>query len=136
MLAMLDKLDPVVRNAARIVVGFTFWSHGAQKLFGWFGGSQTVDLLTRFGIAGMLEFIGGLMVVVGIFHRPVAFVLAGEMAVAYWWIHVGGGGLWWWGNNGELALVYCFFFLLFAVAGGGKFSFDGLMETRAAQKAS
>lgn len=131
----LSKLEPVVRNATRIMVGLAFWTHGAQKLLGWFGGvgasGGPAVLMSRFGVAGVLEFFGGLMVVFGIFHRPVAFVLAGEMAVAYWWRHVfGNDSLWWWANRGELALLYCFIFLFIAAVGGGHFSIDGLLKRR------
>jgi putative oxidoreductase len=88
----------------RIVVGFTYWTHGAQKLFGWFGGfgpdGGTVDLATRFGAAGIIEFTCGLLIMVGLFTRPFAFIASGEMAVAYLWMHVPRGGFWHWANRG------------------------------------
>jgi putative oxidoreductase len=115
----------------RIAVGIMFWSHGAQKLLGWFG-SDPVELASRFGIAGILEFVGGLLIVLGLFTRPVAFILAGEMAVAYFWIHVGNNGLWWWANRGELAAVYAFVFLAISAFGAGPYSLDAVLATRRA----
>ena len=132
----LSKLEPIATNAMRIMVGLTFWSHGAQKLFGWFGASGTVDLTSRFGIAGTIEFFVAPLVVLGLFHRPAAFLISGEMAVTYWWMHVAGRGeLWWWANRGELPLVYAFLFLVIATRGGGDFSIDALLAKRKKQAA-
>ena len=86
MTEMLGRLEPVARNALRIVIGFLFWSHGAQKLFGWLGGwrgGESAELMSRFGIAGVLEFFGGALIMLGLFTQPIAFVLSGEMAVAF-----------------------------------------------------
>ena len=130
MTEMLSRLEPVARNALRIVIGFLFWSHGAQKLFGWLGG-EPVELMSRFGVAGVLEFFGGALIVLGLFTQPVAFVLSGEMAVAYFWMHVPrGDSLWPWVNRGEVAAVYCFVFLFLAASGGGSFSLEGLMKRK------
>ncbi len=130
MTEMLGRLEPVARNALRIVIGFLFWSHGAQKLFGWLGG-EPVELMSRFGVAGVLEFFGGALIVLGLFTQPVAFVLSGEMAVAYFWMHVPrGDSLWPWVNRGEVAAVYCFVFLFLAASGGGSFSLEGLMKRK------
>ena len=132
----LSKLEPLATNAMRIMVGLTFWSHGAQKLFGWLGASGTVDLTSRFGIAGIIEFFVAPLVVLGLFHRPAAFLISGEMAVTYWWMHVAGRGeLWWWANRGELPLVYAFLFLVIATRGGGDFSIDALLAKRKNQAA-
>jgi putative oxidoreductase len=116
----------------RIVVGFLFFSHGAQKLFGWFGGfgaepGGTAELFSRFGLAGILEVVGGLLIMVGLLTRPVAFVLSGQMAVAYFWIHLP-NGLWPWANRGELAALYSWVFLFLATAGGGSFSLDSQLK--------
>ncbi|MCH7873951.1 MAG: DoxX family protein [Gemmatimonadetes bacterium] len=130
MTEMLGRLEPVAHNALRIVIGFLFWSHGAQKLFGWLGG-EPVELMSRFGVAGVLEFFGGALIVLGLFTQPVAFVLSGEMAVAYFWMHVPrGDSLWPWVNRGEVAAVYCFVFLFLAASGGGSFSLEGLMKRK------
>lgn len=131
---MLDTLRPIAHNAMRIGVAFAYWTHGGQKVLGWFGGfgpdGGTADMMTRFGIAGSIELVGGLLVMIGLFTRPVAFIVAGEMAVAYWWIHFSRGGLWHWANGGELALIYCFVFLFIAAAGPGAFSVDGWLKRR------
>ena len=126
-----SKLEPLATNAMRIMVGLAFWSHGAQKLFGWFGANRTVEFMSRFGIAGTIEFFVAPLVVLGLFHRPAAFLISGEMAVTYWWMHVAGRGeLWWWANRGELPLVYAFLFLVIATRGGGDFSIDALLANR------
>ena len=110
-------------NLFRVAVGFLFWQHGAQKLFGWFGGTQVETLLSQMGVAGVLEFFGGLLILVGLFTRPVAFVLAGEMAVAYLLAHVS-RALMPIQNGGELALLYCAGFLLLMTIGPGTLSVD------------
>jgi putative oxidoreductase len=115
--------------ALRIAAGLAYFSHGAQKLLGWFGGfgptGGHVELMTRFGAAGSIETIGGALLVLGLFTRPVAFIASGEMAVTYFWIHWGGSGQpFWWQNRGELPLLYCFIWFLFAAWGPGRFSLD------------
>lgn len=127
--------ESLTLNALRIVAGFVFWQHGAQKLLGWFGGSQVDGLLSMLGIAGVLEFFGGILIVVGLFTRPVAFVLAGEMAVAYFLAHVGGAEtlmerIFPIMNGGERAVLYCFIFLLLTAFGPGRFSLDARMQSR------
>jgi len=130
-LDFLTKLQPLALNGFRIAVGFTYWTHGAQKLFAWFGQEEPVQLMTRFGAGGIIEFFGGLLVIFGLFTRPVAFIISGEMAVAYWWMHVmGRGEFWHWANRGELPAVYAFVFLMLAAYGGGNFSVDGLLKKK------
>jgi len=118
----------------RIIVGLAFMTHGLPKRFGWLGGfggpGEAAELMSRWGIAGVLETFGGMLIVLGLFTRPVAFILAGEMAVAYFWIHVPRGGPWWWENGGELAMLFCFTYLFFAAWGGGPFSADGWIAKR------
>jgi len=121
-------------NALRIVAGFLFWAHGAQKLLAWFGAESAATFPTLRWWAGGLEFFGGILIVLGLFTRPVAFILAGEMAVAYFMAHFP-RAFWPIQNGGELAALYCFIFLLFAAAGGGRFSLDGLMAARRREKA-
>lgn len=129
----LNSLRPIAHNAMRIMVGFAYWTHGGQKLFAWFGREESVQLMTRFGAAGIIEFFGGLLIIFGLFTRPVAFLIAGEMAVAYFWAHVAGqGSLWHWANGGELAIVYCFVFLFLATIGAGNFSIDDMLAKRKA----
>ena len=130
MLADLPaKYGKVAHGVMRIVVGFLFMTHGGQKLFAWFGADQSVELMSRSGVAGELEFFGGIMIMLGLFTRPVAFILSGQMAVAYFWIHLQ-QGFWPWANRGELATIYSFVFLFLAVAGGGSFSVDNVMDKR------
>jgi putative oxidoreductase len=125
---MLDRLRPIALNSWRVVVGFAFFTHGGQKLLGWFGGDAVASVASLVGVAGLLEFFGGLAIILGLRTRAVAFVLSGEMAVAYWYSHVGRGGLWFWNNGGELAVLFCLTFLLMAAIGGGDFSLDGFLR--------
>jgi putative oxidoreductase len=127
---MLDRLQPIAINSWRIVVGFAFFTHGGQKLLGWFGRDAVGSVTSLLGVAGVLEFFGGLAIILGLRTRGVAFVLSGEMAVAYWYSHVGRGGLWFWNNGGEPAVLFCLTFLLMAAIGGGDFSVDGFLEKR------
>lgn len=116
-------------NALRIVVGFLFMQHGLQKLFGVLGGGDPASLMSQFGAAGVLETVGGTLIILGLFTRPVAFILAGEMAVAYFQFHLP-RGYWPVMNRGELPAFYAFAYLFFAANGGGAFSLDGLMRAR------
>lgn len=113
-------------NALRIVAGILFMQHGAQKLFGWLGGEQVDQLVSLMGLAGVLEFFGGLLIVLGLFTQPVAFILAGEMAVAYFMVHFP-QGFWPIENGGEPAALFSFIFLYLAAAGAGSFSIDAMM---------
>ena len=132
----LAKLQPLSLNAMRIMIGLAFWSHGAQKLFGWLGDRDPVALMSRFGAAGIIEFFAGGMVILGFYHRPAAFLISGEMAVTYIWMHAGRSGeFFWWANRGELPMVYAFVFLLIAAFGGGDFSIDGLLKKKQAAAA-
>jgi putative oxidoreductase len=128
----LTRLRPLSHNLLRIMVGLMYWTHGADKLFAWFGREEPVDLLTRFGAAGVIETFGGALIVLGLFTQPVAFLISGEMAVAYFWMHVSNGGLWWWANRGELPAVYSFVFLYLAAVGAGSFSLDAWLARRRA----
>ncbi len=113
----------------RIVTGFLFMPHGAQKLLGWLGGmgggGQTAPFLGLIWFAGVLEFFGGLAILLGVFTRPIAFVLSGFMAAAYFMGHAP-KGFWPVLNQGELAVLYCFIYLLLSAAGGGPFALDRL----------
>ena len=123
----------LAHTAARIVIGAAYFTHGGQKLFGWFGASgprlEPVEVL----IAGLLETFGGAAIVLGLFTRPVAFLLSGQMAVAYFWRHAmraDPASLWWWDNRGELAMVFCFVWLLFSAIGAGRLSADAWLANR------
>ena len=117
----------------RIIVGFLFMPHGAQKLFGWLGGiggaGASASFPTLMWVAGVLEFFGGLCIMLGVWTRPVAFLLSGQMATGYFMGHAW-RGFWPLLNRGELAVLYCFVFLFFAADGGGPFTVDRLWRKR------
>lgn len=118
-----------VLGVLRIVAGFLFIAHGTQKLFNFPAGSGAVELFSLMGAAGLLEFVGGALLLVGLMTRPVAFVLSGLMAAAYFMAHAPAGFLPL-VNKGELAVIYSFLFLYFTFAGPGAFSLDGLLARR------
>jgi putative oxidoreductase len=111
----------------RIVIGFLFFQHGYGKLFGTLPGateaSTPVPLASLIGLSGVLEVFGGFLIILGLLTRPVAFVLAGEMAVAYFYVHVH-TGFWPVENGGELAALSCFVYLFLAAAGPGAWALD------------
>ncbi len=112
----------------RVVAGLLFLQAGGMKLFDWFGGVPVEfgghpKLLSLVGIAGILEFFGGLLVLLGLFTRPAAFIISGQMAVAYFMFHQP-KGFWPIQNHGEPAVLLCFIFLLFSAHGGGDWSLD------------
>ncbi len=121
-----NKLVEVTVFLLRIVAAIIFIENGGLKLFGWFGGMPGGGPLpTLMLIAGILEFFGGLAILLGIFTRPVAFILSGEMAVAYFMAHASQGNffaplL----NQGQPAVLLCFVFLFFAAHGAGRWSLD------------
>jgi putative oxidoreductase len=120
----MKRLEPQVYALLRIVVGFLFPWHGMQKLFGFpVGMPEGVPAFITW-TAGPLELFGGLLVLIGLFTRPVAFVLSGFMACAYWMAH-GPKALLPVVNGGELAVVYCFVFLFISARGAGIWSLDG-----------
>ena len=121
--------EQVALNLLRIVGGFLFLQHGLQKLFGILGGNQVSDFFGMMGLAGILETVGGALLLLGLFSRPVAFVLSGEMAWAYFMQHAPAGLLPIM-NQGELAAIYSFMFLYLAARGGGAFSLDGVKALR------
>ncbi len=116
---------PPLLSIFRVVVGLLFMSHGLVKLFGFPAGAAPgqAALFSLFGLAGVLEAFGGLAVVLGLFTRPAAFILSGQMAVAYFMVHAPKSFfpiL----NGGEEAILYCFAFLYLAAAGAGPWSLD------------
>jgi len=129
--AMMDRLlgtyAPYLYALMRIVLGVLFACHGAQKLFGILGGT-TVALFSLRGLAGIIEFVGGLLVAVGFLTSYAAFIASGEMAVAYFMAHVP-RGFWPIQNNGELAVLYCFSFLYIASRGVGAWGIDKARNT-------
>ena|ERR1700733_12423292 len=129
--SVLAPFEPRLRSLARIVIGFTFSLHGWQKFFGAFGGLGGIKppISSMLGAAGVIETIGGALIILGLFTRPVAFLLAGEMAIGYFRTHAP-RGLWPLTNGGELAVFYCFYFLWLSAAGPGPWSLDSLVFGR------
>jgi putative oxidoreductase len=126
--ARLAPYRPAALAVLRIGAGLLFMQHGAQKLFGWFGGvgetpGMTVPLASLMGVAGVLELFGGLLIVLGLFTRPIAFLLAGEMLVAFFKAHAPKGGVPL-ENGGEVPLLYMLVWLTLTVLGAGAFSID------------
>ena len=126
----VDRWAPRALSLLRIVAAFMFMAHGTQKLFSFPSARATeTTLLSLSGVAGVLEAFGGGLLLVGLFTRPVAFLLSGLMASAYFLAHAP-QGFWPLLNRGELAALYSFVFLYIAVAGGGNFSVDRLIFKR------
>lgn len=119
---MLAPWSEAIYAAFRFVFGFLFWFHGAQKLFGWFGGGPP-EMNALLWLAGAIEFFGGAMVALGLFASPAAFLSSGLMAAAYFMAHQP-QALLPVANKGEMAILYCFAFLLIAAKGSGKYSLD------------
>lgn len=127
-----EKFQDLTLNALRIMSGFLFMTHGGQKLFGWFGAQGPAQGFWPMGVAGILEFFGGLAIALGLGTRYVAFLVAGEMAVTYFWRHWGFGenGFWPWQNLGELPVLYCFIFLFLWASGGGSWGVENWLRKR------
>lgn len=123
---LLGPYRPYLYVALRVIAGLAFAQHGAQKLFGVLGG-KAMDLTSQMGAAGVIEFVGGIMIALGLFTSPVAFLASGEMAWAYFQNHFP-RGFWPIQNGGELAVLYCFIFLYFAAAGSGRLSIDAIRK--------
>jgi putative oxidoreductase len=122
----LGPYAPYLYALLRIVAGLAFAQHGAQKLFGLLGGTA-VELTSQRGLAGVIEFVGGFLIAIGLFTSPVAFLASGQMAVAFFQAHLP-RGFWPIMNGGELAVLYCFIFLYFAAVGSGKLSIDSIRK--------
>ncbi|WP_442753596.1 DoxX family protein [Methylocystis sp. JAN1] len=120
-----ERYLPHVQGLLRIATALLFLQHGTAKLFGYphVAMFDKMNLLSALGAAGVLELVGGALLLVGLFTRPVAFILSGEMAVAYFGFHAL-EAFWPIHNKGELAALYCFVFLFFSAAGPGKFALD------------
>lgn len=125
-----DDYAGYMRSVLRIVAAFTFSLHGMQKLLGMFGGmgghGATAPSFSLLWVAALLELGGGVLLILGLFTQPVAFLLSGEMAVAYFHAHFP-RALWPIQNGGEPAVLYCFVFLYFAFAGAGPLSLDRVL---------
>ena len=123
--------SPRLLSVLRIVAAFIFIQEGAAKLFAFptplMPGGSAFPLFSRLGIAGGLEFIGGVLMLVGLWTRPVAFLLAGEMAIAYFTAHAP-NSFWIVANQGMAAVIFCFVWLYFSAAGGGPWSLDAAIS--------
>jgi putative oxidoreductase len=132
--AFFATWTPRAQALLRIVTAYLFLVHGTSKLLGipHVAAFDNLRVLSLVGFAGILELVGGILLLLGLFTRPVAFVLCGEMAFAYFIGHASNGNvlvpmL----NRGELAVLYCFVFLFFAAAGAGAWSLDAVRRRRA-----
>jgi putative oxidoreductase len=130
-----QRWTPQLRSLLRIAAAFMFMAHGTMKLIAFPVGvppkGGTVMLLSQSGLGGVLEAFGGALLLIGLFTRPVALLLAGEMAVAYFQFHFP-RGFWPIMNQGELAALYCFVWLYFSAAGAGPWSLDAVRGRRKA----
>ena len=135
ILARWSSWAPEQKSILRIVAAFVFITTGTMKLFAFPNGippnGGTVPLMSQMGIGGILEAFGGFLVLIGLFTRPVAFILSGMLAVAYWQFHAPQGS-WYFPtmNNGVPAVLYCFVLLYISAAGAGPWSLDALRRKR------
>ncbi len=128
----LSRFSDPVYCILRLISGLMLATHGAQKVFGMFGGK--VAAAPQMVFAGWVELVGGLFIAFGFLTRPMAFLCSGLMAAAYFMAHASGG----WNpvvNKGELAVVYCFLFLYMFFYGPGRFSLDALVFNKRANTA-
>lgn len=129
MNSFLEKISPVVFLLARVVVAYLFLLHGTAKFFEFpmsmTNGNGSVPFFSLMGIGALIEIVGGVLIILGLFTRLTAFILSGQMAVAYFMFHAT-PDTWLLPllNGGELAALYSVVFLLFAVIGAGKISLD------------
>ncbi|HYM20322.1 MAG TPA: DoxX family protein [Candidatus Kapabacteria bacterium] len=123
-----QSYSPYILSLLRIFAALVFMQPGAMKLFGWpapLPNGITISLFSQMGLAGVLEVFGGALLLVGLFTRPVAFILSGEMAVAYFQGHFS-HGFWTVVNHGEPAVLLCFIWLFISAAGAGPWSIDAM----------
>jgi len=125
-------MAPQFQSLLRIVVAALFITHGTAKLFAVpypvTPDGSTVALMSQMGLAGVLETFGGSLILLGLFTRPIAFLLSGEMAVAYFQVHFQQSP-WPWANGGEIVVLYCFAWLYFSAAGAGPISLDAKLRS-------
>jgi putative oxidoreductase len=124
----LSKYETQIYAILRIIAGFLFLWHGSQKLFSFPPAGVDMPLFIVIA-AGPIEFIGGLLIMLGLWTRWAAFITSGQMAVAYWMAH-GTHALLPVVNQGEMAMLYCFLFLFISAKGSGVFSIDHVREKR------
>jgi putative oxidoreductase len=128
--AILGRFEPQIYAILRIVVGFCFMLHGTQKLLGYPPSGKPGELSTLIMVAGVIELVGGFLILIGFFSGIAAFIASGMAAVAYFMVHQPMGALPI-QNQGELAVLYCFIFLYIAARGSGIWSVDSMMNRSA-----
>jgi putative oxidoreductase len=132
-----DQAIRITYFLLRVVAGLLFMQSGGLILFGWFGGMpgqpSPPPLLSQTGIGGILEFFGGIAIMLGLGTRPVAFILSGMMAVAYWQFHAP-NAVSPVQNQGVPAVLFCFLFLCVSAQGGGDWSLDALLRRAGRRK--
>lgn len=121
----MNRFSPYLLSILRIVAAFVYMAHGTQKLFGFPAPFPMPHLPPLFLAGGIIETFGGLLLLIGLFTRPVALIVSGEMAVVYFLFHAP-HGFWPLLNGGEVVVLYCFIFLYFASTGAGPWSVDRL----------
>jgi putative oxidoreductase len=123
------KWPPYLLSILRIATGLLFMQHGGEKLWGFAGGRIDLNFPQLHALAGPIELIGGLLIAMGLFTRTTAFILCGEMAVAYFrsWAPRGFFPI---SNGGEEAVLFCYLYLWLVTSGGGPWSVDALLEKR------
>jgi putative oxidoreductase len=128
--SLQSEWAPRVLSVLRVVAALIFFEHGSAKLLGFPPSDFSPEVLSLPWIAGVLELVGGALLVVGLFTRPTAFVLSGLMAFAYWLAHAPKSPFPL-QNGGDAAILFCFVFLYLAFAGGGPWSLDALLRRKA-----
>jgi putative oxidoreductase len=130
----IERWQPQMLSVFRFVAGFMFLQHGAQKLFGVLGDRPAAELWTQAWVGGAIEFVAGILIMVGLLTRPAAFLASGTMAVAYFQFHAmthpWPASFWPVMNAGVSAVLYCFIFLYLVFAGPGPWSADRLIWGR------
>ena len=128
-----DAWSQRLLSVLRIVVGFLYLAHGTSKLFHYPANMGHIPLFSLIGFAGILEVAGGALILFGLFTRPMAFILSGEMAFAYFMAHAP-RAFWPLLNHGESAVLYCFVFLYLAAAGGGPWALDRAIRHKSSSR--
>lgn len=130
MTKFLGRYSEYIYALLRIVAGWCFLLHGTAKLLGWPGGREPVEIISMYGLAGVIELVGGLLILLGLFASIAAFIASGQMAVAYFLGHVQPNDAFLFPlmNGGEPAVLFCFIFLYVAAKGAGKWSVASVLD--------
>jgi putative oxidoreductase len=134
--ALRSEWEPRVLSIVRIVVGLLYLQHGLSKFFNFpvpFPAGQPA-MFTLYWFAGIIEVFGSLLLILGLFTRAAAFIMSGEMAIAYFYVHMPRGGFFPLANGGDSVILYCFIFFYLFVAGGGCWSLDQLLFRNSARR--